>query len=285
VPSKLPLYALALLLISFVCAAAVPVGIDFFDSRLHTVEDIERVVGFHPIGVLLDTDEFSDEVAEEYYFRLAAGIDNAVRNAGARSFLFTSPSRGAGTSTVVKRLSQELRGLNLRTRTIRAAGSGGLNGPLRRAFSGTELLLDELNDSDDVRPVPLKARAAFSSPGLRMEGDAPPANSAAARALQDAIVGYDVVLIDSNPMPISANTEYLARLVDAIVLVVKAGTTTRQELHRAARLLERLEVAGVAVVLNKIRLGRADRDLKRELRCLERPPRRKAAAQRTATSA
>jgi hypothetical protein len=110
-------------LISFGCAAAVPVGIDSFDSRIHTAEDIERVVGFHPIGVLLDTDEFSDEVAEEYYFRLAAGIDNAVRNAGARSFLFTSPSRGAGTSTVVKRLSEELRGLNLRTRTIRAGGS------------------------------------------------------------------------------------------------------------------------------------------------------------------
>jgi Mrp family chromosome partitioning ATPase len=92
------------------------------------------------------------------------------------------------------------------------------------------------------------------------------------------------VLIDSNPMPISANTEYLARLVDATVLVVKAGTTTRQELHRAARLLERLEVAGVAVVLNKIRLGRADRDLKRELRGLERPPSPKAAAQ-TGTAA
>jgi Mrp family chromosome partitioning ATPase len=108
-----------------------------------------------------------------------------------------------------------------------------------------------------------------------MDGDAPPAKSAG-QALQQASVGYDVVLIDSDPMPTSANTEYLARAVDATVLVVKAGTTTRQELHRAARLLERLQVAGVAVVLNKVQLGRADRDLRRELRGFKQPSNKKS---------
>jgi polysaccharide biosynthesis transport protein len=290
-PNKLPLYALALLMASFGCAAVVSVGIDFFDNKIHTAEDIERVVGFHPIGILLDTDEFSDEVAEEYYFRLAAGIDNAVRNAGARSFLFTASAHGAGTSTVIKGLSKELCALNLKTRTIRAAASGGIDGSLRRAFSRSELLLQEWSDSNEAKQAPLMKGAAFGRPSLRMDGDAAPVNSAE-QALQQASVGYDVVLIDSDPMPISANTEYLARVVDATVLVVKAGTSTRQELHRAARLLERLQVAGVAVVLNKIQLGRADRDLRRELRCFEQPRRKKylsvtptAAEQRTGTTA
>jgi Mrp family chromosome partitioning ATPase len=74
----------------------------------------------------------------------------------------------------------------------------------------------------------------------------------------------DVVLIDANPLPISAKTEYLARLADATVLVVKSGTTTKPELERAARLLERLEVGGVAVILNKMSHDRADRALKTE---------------------
>jgi Mrp family chromosome partitioning ATPase len=77
---------------------------------------------------------------------------------------------------------------------------------------------------------------------------------------------YDVVLIDAQPIPISAQTEYLARLADATVLVIKASGTTTQELDRAARLLERIEVAGVAVILNKVRVERADRALKREFR-------------------
>jgi succinoglycan biosynthesis transport protein ExoP len=267
--SRFPLYVLALLLVSFGCASAVATGIDFFDSRIYMAEDIERVLGFQPIGILLDTDEFSEETAEDYYFRLAAGIDNAVRNAGARIFLFTSQAHGAGTSTIIRKLSEELRDLNLRCRTIRAAGSGGTDGSRRGAFSRSELLLQGWNDNDEVQQAPLAKGAASSRPGPWMKEDAAPADSAE-EALQYASVGYDVVLIDSDPLPISANTEYLARVVDATVLVIKAGTTTRQQLHRAARLLERLQVAGVAVVLNKIRLERADRDLRRELRSFER---------------
>jgi Mrp family chromosome partitioning ATPase len=90
-----------------------------------------------------------------------------------------------------------------------------------------------------------------------------------ARALENAGEQYDVVLIDADPLPISANTEYLARVVDATVLVVKTNKTTRQELERAARLLERLEVAGVAVVLNKIGMERADGGMKREFQRYE----------------
>jgi Mrp family chromosome partitioning ATPase len=110
-------------------------------------------------------------------------------------------------------------------------------------------------------------------------------------ALHHAGEQCDVVLIDADPLPISANTEYLARVVDATVLVVKASTTTKQELDRAARLLERLEVAGVAVILNKISLGRADRALKREFRRYEQSLQQhrtavaKAATRRRKTSA
>jgi Mrp family chromosome partitioning ATPase len=104
--------------------------------------------------------------------------------------------------------------------------------------------------------------------GYRIEQEAP-APDPLVRALRHAGEQCDVVLIDANPLPISANTEYLARVADATVLVIQCSTTTKQELDRAARLLERLEVAGVAVVLNKISLGRSDRALRREFRRYE----------------
>ena len=78
------------------------------------------------------------------------------------------------------------------------------------------------------------------------------------------------MLIDARPMPVSAQTEYLARLADATVVVVKARGTTRQDLECTARLLERLEVAGVAVILNKIGVDRADGALKKALRSYEK---------------
>jgi cellulose biosynthesis protein BcsQ len=166
-------------------------------------------------------------------------------------------------------LNDKLRSLNLRTLTIIASAfeeSGALSS---NGSSRSELILQRRNKSEEIQAAALTPLAAIHDhTGFRMRQDAPAANPVV-RALEHAGEQYDVVLIDGNPLPISANTEYLARVADATVLVVKASTTTKSELDRAARLLERLEVGGVAVVLNKISLGRVDRDMKKELRRYE----------------
>jgi uncharacterized protein involved in exopolysaccharide biosynthesis len=268
--SKLRIYLLALLLLSLAGATAVPLGIDLLDGRIYTPEDVERVVGFHPLGVALDDYEFRREIADEYYLRLAAGIDNAVRNSGTRTFLFTSPTHGCGTSTVVEELSNKLRSFDLRTRTIMASAFDGQENAPGDVSWRPELLLKRRNTSDEIRPSALAPITTIHEHTANRMGQEGPAPNPMARALHHAGEQYDVVLIDASPLPISAHTEYLARVSDATVLVVKASATTKQELDRAARLLERLEVAGVAVVLNKISLGRTDRALKNELLSYER---------------
>jgi uncharacterized protein involved in exopolysaccharide biosynthesis len=262
-PSKLRIYLLALILLSLACAIAAPVGIDLLDSRIFTAQDVEHVMGFHPLGVLLDTREFRREIASEYYLRLAAGIDHAVRSSGARIFLFTSPSHGSGTSTVVRELSDKLRSLDLRTHTIMASASEGLDIPPGDILGRSQLLLQRRNKPDDVRALaPIAAVHGRAEYGMGQ--DAPAINSVM-RSLNHASELCDVILIDASPLPISAHTEYLARVSDVTVLVVKSSATTKQELDRAARLLERLDVAGVAVVLNKISQERSDRAMKKEL--------------------
>jgi polysaccharide biosynthesis transport protein len=263
--SKLPIFVLAVLMISLTIATAVPVGMDFLDHRIYTPSDVEQVVGFHPIGVLVDEDRFPGEVAGEYYFRLAAGIDHAVRSSGARIFLFTSAAHGAGTSTVVRKLSEQLRLLNLRTRTMTTAASGELD---LVSSDDSPLPHNKWNRPDDVLQIP-PAQIAYNHPRHQLERDVPPPNWVE-QTLNRAAVDYDVVLIDAQPMPVSAQTEYLARLADATVLVVKARGTTRQDLECTARVLERLEVAGVAVILNKIGVDRADGALKKALRSYEK---------------
>jgi uncharacterized protein involved in exopolysaccharide biosynthesis len=278
--SKLRIYILALLLISLAGATFTPIWIDLADRKIYTPEDVERVMGFHPLGVALDDEEFRREIADEYYFRLAAGIDNAVRTSGTRTFLFTSPTHGCGTSTVVKELSSKLRSFDLRTRTIMASTFEEQETAPDGVLWRSELLLQGRNTSDEIRAAALAPIATIHDHTANRMGQEAPAPNPVARALHHACEQYDVVLIDANPLPISAHTEYLARVSDATVLVVKASATTKQELDRAARLLERLEVAGVAVVLNKISLGRTDRALKSELRSYERSFR-----QRRSTSA
>jgi len=259
--NRLLIYSLILMVMSLAGAAGAAVIIDLLDSRIYTSLDVERVVGFHPLGVLLNDDEFHQDITGEYYFRLAAGIDHAVRSTGARTFLFTSPAHGSGTSTVVKKLSDKLRGLDLRTRIIVASPPEDAVAPSSDNSPRPEFLLKDKNKNDEIQTASL---APLAVPHTRKGPDAPAPNPMA-RAVHHASDQYDVVLIDASPLPISANTEYLARVADATVLVVKSSSTTRQELDRAARLLDRLEVAGVAVVLNMVSQERADSALKTEL--------------------
>jgi hypothetical protein len=263
--SKLRGFAFLVFFVSLTCAIVLPIGIDLVDSRIYTPQDVEKVVGFHPLGILLNEDDFRQEISDEYYFRLAAGVDHAFRNSGVRTFLFTSPAHGSGTTTVVRKLNEELRGLNLKTRTITATGSDELEVSRSGALSRFEHLLESRNRTDEIQSSPLTSLVAiYDGDGepKRQEETAP---LAVAQMLHRATESCDVVLIDANPLPISANTEYLARLTDATVLVVKSGMTTKQELHCAARLLERLRADGVAVILNKMSQDRADGALKREL--------------------
>ena len=263
-PSKLRLFVLALIVLSFSGAAATAVGIDLLDTRIYTPKDVESVIGFHPLGVLVDDDEFRQEIVNEYYFRLAAGVDHAVRNSGVRTFLFTSPMHGSGTTTVVKKLNEELRGLRLRTRTITASASDAPDIFRGNVPWGSSHLLESRNKTDEIQSAPLTPLATIFDFGgnTRRRDESTP--SPVVQTLHQAGDLCDVVLIDANPLPFSAATEYLARLADATVVVVRSGMTTKQQLDRAARLLERLEVAGVAVVLNKVSQDHADRAMRKE---------------------
>jgi uncharacterized protein involved in exopolysaccharide biosynthesis len=279
-PSKVKIYLLGLVLFSLACAIAAPVAMDLLDNRIFTARDVEQVMGFHPLGVLLDNREFRREISGEYYLRLAAGIDHAVRNSGARTFLFTSTSHGSGTSTIVRELSDKLRSLDLRTQTIVASASEGLEITPGNVSWRSQLLLQRRNKTDEIRLATLAPiTAAHGRPEYGMGQEAPTLNPVL-QSLHHASEPYDAILIDASPLPISAYTEYLARVSDVTVLVVKSSATTKQELDRAARLLERLDVAGVAVVLNKISQERADRALKKELHGYEQSLR-----QRRSTSA
>lgn len=262
--NKLRMYLFALVCLSLICGVGVPVGIDLLDSRIYTASDVERVIGFHPLGILLKDEEFESELTSEYYFRLAAGIDSAVRTSGARTFIFTSLSQHSGTSTVVERLSEKLRELELRALTIVASDG---NDPViysDDSHQRSDIVLHSYAKSGEY------SRAALISVGeaeanRRWAAQEEPSTNSVARAILQAGTQYDVVLIDANPLLVSAHTEYLARITDATVLIVESSTAKKQQLDRAARLLERLHVSGVAVILNKVSLKRADKALREDL--------------------
>ncbi len=76
--------------------------------------------------------------------------------------------------------------------------------------------------------------------------------------LQELSGQYDYVIIDSSPVMLVSDPLDLAQLVDGVVLVASGGNTPR---HQVGAALGRLEYASaniLGVVLNKVRLHRAD---------------------------
>jgi hypothetical protein len=97
----------------------------------------------------------------------------------------------------------------------------------------------------------------------------PPLRNLMDQSFKDLTIDFDIVLVDASPILISAETEYLARFADVTILIAEAGKTTKVQLTRAARLLERLQIPGMAVIINKISYRWANRATREDLSAFE----------------
>lgn len=260
------LYAIAALLFSIGAGIVVSLLADAIDPYVWTSSDVEHVIGFPPIGVLLDHDDFSSEASGQYLLRLAGGIQHARNSAGARTFLFTATAPESGTTTVVEKLGRQLRNLGLNTLTVAATNIDGKIAYVRSENPLTTAEPGAVRYNDRVRRTAngdlVQNTATGSSPIY--------SGTFVSQILHEVKDDYDIVLIDASPILISADTEYLARVADGTVLIVQSGRTTRAQLNRAAKLLERLDVPGVAVALNRVSRDRVDPALIRDVEEFQR---------------
>ncbi len=79
-----------------------------------------------------------------------------------------------------------------------------------------------------------------------------------------------LVLLDTAPLMLSAETEYLARSVDGAIVVVESGVTTRAQLFAAINTLQRLEIGAVGFVLNRVKQAKADPLFRQSLHDMEK---------------
>ena len=72
-----------------------------------------------------------------------------------------------------------------------------------------------------------------------------------------------LILTETAPLVSSADTEYLARFADCVIVVAESGVTTRDQLHNTVKCLQRLNVAAVGFVLNRVKEAKASVELRR----------------------
>lgn len=257
-----------LLPIALLAGVIAAVLFDVLDPHVYNSSDLESVLGFAPIGMLLNDGDVTQRVFDECVLRLAAGIDHSTRVAGARTFVFTSVRSGAGTTSIVENLGSALARLGRKTLTIDASGN---TAPVAYVTIGGASPAQPLGgfESSAQSVADLKLQSSATVVTDILPAGAAPLSGFVAKAFQELTREYDIVLIDAAPVLISAETEYLARCADVTIIVTEAGKTRRRTVARTARLLERLDIPGAAAVINKVRLIRVEENLKHDLREFE----------------
>lgn len=268
-PSKVKMLAPFLIPIILLIGLSAALVVDYLDPHIYTTEDLEGLLGFSPIGSLFADKDVTQLVFDEGVLRLAAAIDHATRVAGVRTFVLTATDENGQTASILENLAHALAGLGRKVITIDASGN---TNPVAYAsvelndgnLASRHLAVSPVQQSM-IRPNPQVPGVSAQSLPSRIA----PLSSFVSEAFQKLTNDYETVLIDAAPLLCSAETEYLARCVDVTVLVATAGKTTKARLSRAARLLERIDVSGVAAIINEVRLARVNSSTRTDVREFE----------------
>lgn len=189
----------------------------------------------------------------EFYLELIRTVFQAVDDEGKlrnRIVVFTSSSPGEGVTYVVNTLAKEIA-----TRTqkrVLAVDSWGLQNiraadPLQVAEQCSETQMDNLL----TLPAPAGGLVGYRRPSQTSLWHADPEyRSSCIKALR---WNFDYVLIDCQSLKVSADATVLAPIVDGVAVVVEAGRTRRDQIHRTRSLLEQTGGSFLGFVLNQRR--------------------------------
>jgi len=241
-----------MLVAAFVMGLVAPIGADFLDPRLHTPSDVHAVLGFPPLGWLMEKSQAGEAFSREQINRLANRLSQEQQAHGSRIFGFTSVKAAGGTTQIVTETAAALTRLGIPTLAVeanayrsdpryRSPRSRGLSVVLRGTHGIDSAITPGDGDFPDHIPVG----------DLGGERNLPDILNLVT-VLREASANYGAILVDLPPILASVDAELIARCVDVAVLVIRADDVVRKDLKRAAHALQRLNPRAVSAVMNRV---------------------------------
>jgi capsular polysaccharide biosynthesis protein/Mrp family chromosome partitioning ATPase len=216
------------------------------DPTVYIAHDAERLLGLPLMAQLPDFYEISDGVAEEFILRLAGTIEAACEKSNLRTCIFTGTGPGTGVTVLAARVREMLQSMGRATVLPDASGIPVQDSDANAVSKGESC-------AQRIATADRGSRSKALLGEMRAERE----------KREDSLV-----LIDTAPLTLSADTEYLARFADCTIVVIESGVTTRAQLRAVGSTLQRLNVPA-GFVLNRVRLEKADPAFKRSVRAID----------------
>ena len=228
--------------------------IDFLDRRLKTLEDIERAYGGYPVIASIPQTRSPRPgsvaaqlvgPAGEAYRMLRESLRFVDPAGAARCFVITSAEESEGKSTVAVNLACALaavgRTVVLIEADMRRPTAAAQLGVSADAPGLSDLLISEGNLHDYLITRPGEPNLAILPSGVNPPNSADLLSAGRMSAVVTSVrEDAEVVIIDSPPLLPVADTRVLIRLpeIDGLILVARAGTSRRDRVRSARRILE-----------------------------------------------
>ena len=259
-------------LVSLVSGIGYAVARDKLDDRIHSVSDIERVLGFAPTGHILEPEQEPGPIEDPYrvvldhpYSQLAEQYKTiafalSVEHERHQSSIYSclSLNQEEGTSTFItnalnalkgspqKKILLDLNVWNPLTPKIISNNGRGLWDVMEGACTLKEAIVTDSPFPFHILPIGgwQKAnKSLFQEFGL----------DAMVQILRQ---DYEFIMVDSPPLMLSTDAKFISQLADVTVLIVTAEQVREKELFRAVKTLDKIGVEVISVILNRVKLKR-----------------------------
>jgi polysaccharide biosynthesis transport protein len=237
---------------------------DRLRSSIVVVRDVEKILGFPPLGVLLAREAGTQYFAQEQFNRMVNNVERAYRQSGARVFAFTPAGTRSSDGRLIRSIANELKARGISNVVLGATA-------LRQSTQAETQMVPVAHERGYGRLATADRRHSTISNLGYIESGQPenprgPSLGAFKTAIESMADEQELILVDAQPIVLSADTEYLAAVAEVTILTIEAGQVTKDDLKRAASLLEKLHPAGVAAILHNVSLKSRDPQLRHRFR-------------------
>ena len=256
-------------IVGLVLAVGIALLIDYLDDTIHNKDELERLTGVPVMGIVSVINPVSEpqdvlvavhdprSTVAEAYRLLGTNLEFATSEEAVRSLIVTSSTPQEGKSTTAANLAISL-------------AQGGwqvvlVDMDLRRP---TLHKLFEINNQNGLSVAVLQpssgviehlSPAAVDNLYVMTSGPIPPNASDVLRSarmvevLQELKAHADIVILDTPPLMVVADPILVARLTDAMLLIVQAEATRSGVLKQALEILEQSGTRLLGTVLNQVK--------------------------------
>ncbi|MBE9562418.1 MAG: AAA family ATPase, partial [Proteobacteria bacterium] len=221
---------LILIIVAFGLGIGIAILLDLFDKRIRTPGEVHKILGFPPIAWLLEinNDKDIEQLASDYLRRMALALERDWHVHDTDCFVLTSVKPGAGTTKLTLQLSQILTELGIRTLALEMNAFKSDN-RYKEGTTSTQGLTTLLNSNNSLAPELLIIPATNKLPDRLPIGETQSrhlkTHGKLLNLLKQLKNHYDLIIIDTPPLLLSADAELLGKVAGGVLLIIEAEAT------------------------------------------------------------